>query len=456
MTAVLPPARVAIAGTAPPSREWYRYFQAAMQVNLDVGTLQHDVDALTVRVTALEDVPPSGGDTKISGVGSIYVSATAVKVVSLNGDVDDPGFTAYYGTDATGEKGWYAVGDALASSGNVTKTTDAAGVTSFDLVGLADSGTGVALVKITRDAKGRVSGTSAATTTDLTEGDNLYFTDERAQDAVGAALDGTGDVPLTYDDAGNKISAALSVGAQASLAKANTALQPDDMPPGYIDGLKMVWVSGTALTVTSGSAYIPGTSAVLAAPADIAKTGLSLSASTWYHVYLYDNAGTPAVEVVTTAPAAPYNGTARSKTGNTSRRYVGSVLTDASAAICKFAQSGESVMYETSIAPAPFLVVSTGRATTVTNVACAGCVPLTARIGVLIMATVNATADAAVGNSDMVGTLSGSNYLQYVGSGVQTTHLMPLDSSQRFSYVMTGTTSTGGFFARVAGYVMER
>jgi hypothetical protein len=181
-----------------------------------------------------------------------------------------------------------------------------------------------------------------------------------------------------------------------------------------------------------------------------------LSASTWYHVYLYDNAGAPDVEIVATAPAAPYNGTARAKTGDTSRRYVGSVLTDASAAICKFAQSGESVMYETSIAPAPFLVVSTGRATTVTNVACAGCVPLTARIGVLIMATVNATADAAVGNSDMVGTLSGSNYLQYVGNGVQTTHLMPLDSSQRISYVMTGTTSTGGFFARVAGYVMER
>jgi len=180
MTAVLPPARVAIAGNAPPSREWYRYFQDSTQVNLDVGTLRHDVDALTVRVTALEDAPPSSGDIKITGTGSIYVSATAVKVVSLEGDAEDPGFTTYYGTDSTGAKGWYAVSDALASSGNIAKSTDAAGVTSFDLVDLADSGAGTALVKITRDAKGRVSGTSAATTTDLAEGDNLYFTDTRA------------------------------------------------------------------------------------------------------------------------------------------------------------------------------------------------------------------------------------------------------------------------------------
>lgn len=45
--------------------------------------------------------------------------------------------------------------------------------------------------------KGDGSGMSAATTTDLPEGDNLYFTTERAQDAVGAMVDGT----LVYVDA---------------------------------------------------------------------------------------------------------------------------------------------------------------------------------------------------------------------------------------------------------------
>lgn len=230
MTAVLPPARVAIAGNAPPSREWYRYFQAATQVNLDVGTLRHDVDALTVRVTALEDAPPSSGDVKITGAGSIYVSATAVKVVSLESDAEDPGFTTYYGTDSTGAKGWYAVSDALASSGNIAKSTDAAGVTSFDLVDLADSGTGTALVKITRDAKGRVSGTSAATTTDLAEGDNLYFTDARVRATALTGLSTATATPVTATD-----SVLVGVGklqGQASAAATAIAGKEPSITPG--------------------------------------------------------------------------------------------------------------------------------------------------------------------------------------------------------------------------------
>lgn len=563
------------------TREFYRFF-SALSVT---ASLPGRVDDLTVRVDDLDErvtvLEHGGGAVRtIMGLQSVKVVGPLEDgsvQLALAGDVISAPALSFYGALAEYGKGWQTF------SGNFAALDNGDDTQSLDLADLADSGTGTALVKITRDAKGRISGTSAATTTDLAEGTNLYFTDTRADaritlqkaqplglatlDAAGKLDAGQlpalaitetfvvntqaamlalsaqeGDVAVRTDlsksfiltaapastlanwqellvptagvtsfkgrtgsvtpasgdytpaqvgaepsitagtaaqywrgdkswrDLATDVRAAvltgLSTATSAIVAATDTVLQAlgklqaqitdNLLPPGYIDGLKMVWVSGTALTVTSGSAYIPGASAVLSSPADIAKTGLSLSASTWYHVYLYDNAGAPDVEIVTTAPAAPYNGTARAKTGDTSRRYVGSVLTDASAAICKFAQIGESVMYETSIASAPFLVVSTGRATTVTNVACAGCVPLTARIGVLIMATINATADAAVGNSDMVGTLSGSNYLQYVGNGVQTTHLMPLDSSQRFSYVMTGTTSTGGFFARVAGYVMER
>lgn len=102
------------------------------------------------------------------------------------------------------------------------------------------------------------------------------------------------------------------------------------IPPGYIDGLKTTLVSGTALTITSGAAYIPSLNKVLYIPTDISKSGLTLAASTLYHIYLYVNAGTPDIELVTTTPSTPYNGIARTKTGDSSRRYVGSVLTDAS------------------------------------------------------------------------------------------------------------------------------
>lgn len=57
-------------------------------------------------------------------------------------------------------------------------------VLSSGLVDLPDSGSGAGLVKITRDSKGRVEGTQSATTDDLTEGANLYFTDGRADARV--------------------------------------------------------------------------------------------------------------------------------------------------------------------------------------------------------------------------------------------------------------------------------
>lgn len=44
---------------------------------------------------------------------------------------------------------------------------------------------------------------------DIAEDTNLYFTNERAQDAVGSILSDTASIDFTYDDAGNAISAAV-------------------------------------------------------------------------------------------------------------------------------------------------------------------------------------------------------------------------------------------------------
>ncbi|WP_414609310.1 hypothetical protein, partial [Stenotrophomonas pavanii] len=100
-----------------------------------------------------------------------------------------------------------------------------------------------------------------------------------------------------------------------------TPMSGQPIPAGYIDGLKMEWVSGTQIRFTSGSAYIPSLGRALALAAAVTKTP-TLAANTWYHNYVYDNAGTADVEVSTTVPAAPYSGTARTKAGDTSRRYI--------------------------------------------------------------------------------------------------------------------------------------
>lgn len=50
-------------------------------------------------------------------------------------------------------------------------------------------------------------------TTNLSEGSNLYFTDERAEDAVGGILTDTATIDFTYNDAGNTITADVKDGS---------------------------------------------------------------------------------------------------------------------------------------------------------------------------------------------------------------------------------------------------
>lgn len=228
-------------------------------------------------------------------------------------------------------------------------------------------------------------------------------------------------------------------------------------PEAYIDGLLMQWVSATALTVTAGAAYIEGAASIAKATADIAKSGLILSASTWYHVYLYLNAGTPDVEIVTTAPATPYAGTARSKTGDTSRRYVGSIKTDASGNIFNFQQSGHYIGYKHDHGAAPFRVLAAGVATVETTVSLAGVVPTTSRITQVYLLNLSnhlmgtGTPDDSAGGPPFAG-------IALIADMTRIIVLHPLDSSQQMTYWLAslGAGLTGSAYLDVYGYQYER
>lgn len=227
---------------------------------------------------------------------------------------------------------------------------------------------------------------------------------------------------------------------------------------GYIDGLKMQWVSATALTVSSGAAFIPALNKCLPVPGAIAKTGLSLTASTWYHVYLWLNAGVPDIEIVTTAPAAAYNGTARAKTGDTSRRYIGSVLTDASGNIWNFAQNGLRINWYADIAEGMsiFRPLSAGTATTVTTISLSSLVPVSCRIAQLRFQNSDSAAPARFLNSDSG--LSSPAALLTISANTNGTAFVdfPLNSSQTLQYFLYGTPGGQGCFIDVLGYVYER
>jgi hypothetical protein len=225
--------------------------------------------------------------------------------------------------------------------------------------------------------------------------------------------------------------------------------------PGYIDGLNLVWVSNTALTVTSGTAYVPSLGRGLKAAANIAKTGLALTASSWYHVYLWLNGAAADVEIVTTAPSAVYNGTARTKTGDTTRRYLGSVLTDASGNIYSFVHFGTTVQYKANFANLPFRVINNGVAVVATTVGLSGVIPVTS-VRALMSTTNDDTAQAAVfGCSDQGYTLDSSNWSSLLNPKAGAVGPYVIDGSQAIQYMYRGAP-TSSVNARVAGYDFTR
>ncbi len=232
---------------------------------------------------------------------------------------------------------------------------------------------------------------------------------------------------------------------------------PVYLPPiftDYISGLGMTRISGTSVSIGGGACYIPSLGYVLAFPATITKAGLSLSASTWYHVYGLLSGSTPDVEIVTTTPAAPYSGKARTKTGDTSRRYIGSFRTDASGAIPDFdhnAQKGE-VTYR--LPGVQFRVLSNGAATTATTISCSAAIPVTSRSAygrVLNLAA--SSANLIVGPGDAAVTTT--DYFVAVAFGGQAVvTYLPTDSSQQLKYLMSAAVS--GAYIDLYGYAYER
>lgn len=232
------------------------------------------------------------------------------------------------------------------------------------------------------------------------------------------------------------------------------------LPPDYISGLKMVWGSANSLSVTSGAAFISSLGRVLRSTSTLTLSGLSLTASTWYHIYLYDNAGTAAIECVTTAPAAPYFGTARAKTGDTSRRYVGSVKTDGSGNVLQFqhdARNNKISYLGTDYLPRNIL--SFGKATSTTNISCAAIIPVTAISIDILLTNADASATAETSNSSAalpMGSGTGHSYFGYAspnsGAGIPN---HPVDSSLQINY-MNLSTSTGGLYIDLNGYAFER
>ena len=199
MADLLPQDRQRVVGPdGTPTVPYYLFFRAlAERLGNDTALelIRRIAIALGSPDGSVERIPPiaSGSflpiSTRVEGEFSVDYSGTlesGLVRLSLVNDEFEPLPTSYYGTGPLGEKGWRTIASAFLPGVGITLTEDlgGSGVITVALAELADGGGGL-LLKFARDEYGRVAGTSAATTDDLTEGAvNLYFTDARAVNAL--------------------------------------------------------------------------------------------------------------------------------------------------------------------------------------------------------------------------------------------------------------------------------
>ncbi|WDI91912.1 hypothetical protein [Xanthomonas campestris] len=251
------------------------------------------------------------------------------------------------------------------------------------------------------------------------------------------------EIPIAYD----KTTGGTPVGLKEVAPGNQLANQWLAMPPGYIDGMIIEWVSGSSIRVTAGVCTIPG-GGTLTYGAALTKAGVSLGANTWGHIYAYLNGSTPDVEIVTASPSAPYSGRARTKAGDATRRYLGSIRTNASGSIYRFdARNGQVIYMEEVVRP-----LSGGTSATATTVSLAALLPPTSFVSI---ASMNNTGTAAVRYRPTGAGWSATNTGRMYGllAGTTVVGPLPTDTVQQIDY----QADSGGIATLdVLGYILER
>lgn len=251
--------------------------------------------------------------------------------------------------------------------------------------------------------------------------------------------------------------------------KVATRPQKNSVFETHIQGLTLSWNTpgnnGNLLTVSSGSAWIPSLGRVYNVPSTITGPTQTLGASAFHYVYLYDNSGTPAIEISTTAPAAPYKGNARAKTSDTSRRFIGQVLTDASGtpAMRQFAHIGsEEMIYPTNALIAPFRIINGvgPGASQVTQSLASICPP---GVTTQICATMTVGIGATGGNTFLELQMLGGSRVGIAGGMISTANgflftagWFPVNSTTPDVHYSTTGPALSTFYLDIVGYKFVR
>ena len=214
-------------------------------INVTYNTTSKAID-FAVRTFTIQLTGAVTGTGTVTGLGNVSISTTladsfeGVEEAPLDGfsywrnmgtwvTVPFPLETLQYLTPGgvlvlDEELNWYA--RTIEGTATEIAVVDGDGVDGNPTVGLADlsdSGVGVSpMLLFTRDPKGRISGTQAATTGDLPEGvSNLYYTDSRVYEASKNILVAGTNITLTPDDGAETITIESTAAGGGSMAEVN-------------------------------------------------------------------------------------------------------------------------------------------------------------------------------------------------------------------------------------------
>lgn len=243
---------------------------------------------------------------------------------------------------------------------------------------------------------------------------------------------------------------------------------------GFVQGFIPRYSSTSQISVSPGIAHIENGS-ILESTSTISKSP-SLSANTWYYLYVYLNGSTTDIEVSTTAPAsAAYTGRARSKTSDTSRRYVGTFRTNGSSQIENFwcEGSGDTLDYMWRLdVPSLKRALGGGTATSKTAVSlsslsatggsgstASGVPDSSGLVKAAIVRLVNIATNAAnlyLDNSEMTGTSEAGTGGIGIRPNADIVLPFPINDSQEVRYAYHASPTGPGAYIDVVGFKLGR
>ena len=232
-----------------------------------------------------------------------------------------------------------------------------------------------------------------------------------------------------------------------AFTKVNAAIDMlSSLSSGSILGLTMEYLGVASVRLYGGSCHVQSSDVMVQIQTqDLTIAGIQ--PFTAYHLYVDGAGSTPAAVFSTAAPSAPFAGNARSMTGNTARRYIGTVITNASAQIHRFQQNGDEVSYLTNNAN-PFRVLSGGTAAVRTAVSLSNIVPPTANYAqVMIINNANEQLFVDIPELGNVGAVS-----RYSCQGGQRVCLTTAAPSRTLQYFYGSSPTGGGAFIDVYSY----